>query len=163
MTNAKAIFDTLKQDHDKHRDLLDRIEKTSGDTPEREELFTRFTKEVKGHAAAEEQALYATMLRKPETTDDTRHSVAEHHELNEALNDLAATDMATGAWLQKFKQLKHDYLHHIEEEEDDHFPDFEKHLTADDEKQMGEVFERRKKAEKAEAEITPEKKAEAKE
>ncbi|GAA4643992.1 hypothetical protein GCM10023115_19520 [Pontixanthobacter gangjinensis] len=163
MATAEKIFERLKQDHDHHRELLEKIANTEGKTAERDELFTRFTKEVKSHAAAEEQALYSTMLRKPPTTDDTRHSVAEHHELNEALNDLAATDMATGAWLQKFKQLKHDYLHHIEEEEDDHFPDFEKYLTAEDEAHMSDVFEKRKKAEHADAEVTPEKMGEGKE
>ena len=160
---AEQIFARLKEDHDRHRELLEKIGETSGDSPEREELFTEFTKDVKSHAAAEEQALYATMLRKPETTDETRHSVAEHHELNETLNDLAATDMSSSAWLQKFKTLKHDYLHHIDEEEDEHFKDFEKYLDTDDEEQMAAVFDRRKEAEKAEAEVTPEKKSEAKE
>lgn len=156
MTQAEAIFDRLKEDHDKHRDLLDKIENTSGDTAERKKLFEMFTKEVKSHAAAEEQAVYSTMLRNPETTDETRHSVAEHHELDEALNDLAATDMSSSAWLQKFKQVKHDYLHHIEEEEDDHFPDFEEKLSSGEEREMTEIFNRRKNAEKAEAEVTPE-------
>ncbi len=126
-------------------------------------LLEKFTKEVKSHAAAEEQALYSTMLRKPPTTDETRHSVAEHHELNEALNDLAATDMSSSAWMAKFKQLDHDYRHHIEEEEEDHFPDFEKHLDDDDIAHMEKVFDRRKKAEKADAEVTPEAMDEAKE
>lgn len=160
---ADQIFARLKEDHDRHRELLDKIGDTSGDTAERERLFTEFTKEVKSHAAAEEQALYSTMMRKPETTDETRHSVAEHHELDELLNDLAATDMSSSAWLQKFKTLRHDYLHHIEEEEDEHFKDFEKHLDSDDEEHMAEVFERRKEEEKAEAEVTPESKGEAKE
>ncbi|MHA6317568.1 hemerythrin domain-containing protein [Altererythrobacter sp. CAU 1778] len=163
MSHADAIFERLKQDHDKHRDLLDRIGATSGDSEEREQLFVELTKELKGHAAAEEQALYSTMLRKPETTDETRHSVAEHHEIDEALNDLAATDMSSGAWLTKFKTFEHDYRHHIEEEEEEHFPDFAKYLDAEDEKHMEEVFERRKQAEKADAEVTPEKKEDAKE
>ncbi|KPL67363.1 hemerythrin HHE cation-binding protein [Erythrobacter sp. SG61-1L] len=157
------IFDRLKQDHDLHRDLLDRIEQTHGESAERAELFERLTLELKGHASAEEQALYSTMMRKPETTDETRHSVAEHHEIEEALNDIAATDMASGAWLVKFRQLKHDYLHHIDEEEEEHFPDFAEHLTRDDEVHMEEVFERRKSAEKAQAEVTPERKEDAKE
>ncbi len=71
--------------------------------------------------------------------------------------------MSTGAWLTKFKQLKHDYLHHIDEEEEDHFPDFAKQLTAADEEHMREVFERRKKAERADAKVTPEKMGDAKE
>ena len=89
--------------------------------------------------------------------------MAEHHELNEALNDLAATDRSSSAWMEKFKQLDHDYRHHINEEEEDHFPDFAKHLTEEDMAHMRSVFDRRKQAEKAEAKVTPEKKEDAKE
>ena len=163
MAHAEGIFARLKEDHDRHRELLDKMAQTSGESDERAALLEEFTKEVKSHAAAEEQALYSTMLRKPPTTDETRHSVAEHHELNEALNDLAATDMSSSAWMTKFKQLDHDYRHHIEEEEDEHFPDFAKHLDDEDVEHMEQVFERRKKEEKAEAQVTPEKKEEAKE
>ncbi|MXO85821.1 hemerythrin domain-containing protein [Altererythrobacter aurantiacus] len=163
MANDQDIFARLKRDHEDHRELLDKMADTTGESEERKKLLEQFTKEVKSHAAAEEQALYSTMLRKPPTTDETRHSVAEHHELNEALNDLAATDMSSSDWMTKFKQLDHDYRHHINEEEEDHFPDFEKYLTDDDRDHMQSVFDRRKEEEMAEAEVTPEKKEDAKE
>ena len=79
------------------------------------------------------------------------------------MNDLAATDMASGAWLTKFKEFDHQYRHHIEEEEEDHFPEFAKYLDENDMAHMRKVFERRKREEKAEAEVTPEKKEDAKE
>ena len=163
MATATEIFERLKQDHDKHRELLDKLLETSGDSNDRETLFEELTKELKSRAAAEEQALYSTMLRKPPTTDETRHSVAEHHEIEEALNDLAATDMSSGGWLTKFKTFDHDYRHHIDEEEEDHFPDFAKYLDDKDMEHMERVFERRKTEEKAEAEVTHEKKEDAKE
>ncbi len=156
------IFARLKQDHEAHRDLLDQLAETSGESEERKRLLMTFTKEVKGHAAAEEQALYSTMLRKPESTDETRHSVAEHHEIEELLNDLAAADMSSSAWFARFRELDHRYRHHIDEEEDDHFPDFEKQLTDEDRQHMRAVFDRRKQAEEAEAEVTPEKMEDAK-
>ena len=162
MTDHEDIFARLKDDHDRHRNLLDRLAETQDDA-ERKRLFEAFTLEVKGHAAAEEQALYSTMMRKPQTTDETRHSVAEHHEIEEQLNDVAATDLASSEWTAKFEQLAHDYRHHIDEEEDEHFPDFAKHLTDDDRAHMRSVFERRKRAEKAHAEVTPEKVEDAKE
>ena len=143
--------------------MLDKLLETSGDSEQRKALFEELTKELKSHAAAEEQALYSTMLRKPPTTGETRHSVAEHHEIEEALNDLAATDMSEGGWLTKFKSFDHRYRHHIDEEEDDHFPDFERHLDEEDMQHMKSVFDRRKQEEKAEAEVTPEKKEDAKE
>jgi hemerythrin-like domain-containing protein len=161
MANPKydlGIFGALVADHDKHRVLLDRLEGTSGASAERASLIEELTYEIKGHAAAEEQALWSTVLRKPEITEDGRHAVAEHHEMDELLNDLAATDMATGGWLTKFRTVKEEYLHHIKEEEDELFPDVEKHLDAADQKHMASVFKRRKQAEKAKAEVTPEKK-----
>ena len=163
MADQQQIFSRLKQDHDDHRSLLDQLAMPDMDAPNRKLVFEKFTKDVKSHAAAEEQALYSTMLRKPPTTDETRHSVAEHHELNEALNDLAATDLQSDEWMTKFKQLDHDYRHHITEEEEDHFPDFAQYLDDTDLEHMRAVFERRKQAERATAEVTPEKKEDAKE
>ncbi len=160
---SEDIFARLKEDHESHRVILDKMAETHGESDERKELLEQFTKEVKSHAAAEEQALYSTMLRKPPTTDMTRHSVAEHHELNELLNDLAAQDMSSSAWMAAFKKLDHDYRHHINEEEEDHFPEFEPHLTKEDREHMRSVFDRRKAEEKDEAEVTPEKMEDAKE
>lgn len=163
MSPQNDIFATLKQDHEKHRALLKQLELTHGESPERIQLFRAFTLEVKAHAAAEEQALYSTVMRKPKLTSEVRHSVSEHHEIEEMLNDLAATDMATGAWLTKFREMQHRYLHHIDEEEDEHFPDFGKCLTDDDEAYMDRVFKQRKPVEKSKAEVTPEKVEDAKE
>lgn len=162
MNHTDDIFARLKQDHDRHRDLLDRVAK-SGATGDTHALFAELTRELKGHAAAEEQALYSTMLRKPQTTADTRHSVAEHHEIEEMLNDLAATGIDSADWRTKFEKLDHRYRHHIDEEEDEHFPAFEEHLTDEDRAWMRSVFERRTRAEKAEAGLTPELKEDAKE
>ena len=158
MADNSDIFDRLKADHFIHRDLFDRVAATSGDTPERKALFEELTFEVKGHAAAEEQALYSTVLRKPPLTACGRHSVAEHHEIEEMLNDVAAADPATGAWLVKVRELQHRYLHHIDEEEEEMFPKFAAELSDEDAVYMRGVFERRKRAEKAKAEVTPEKK-----
>lgn len=163
MTKSIGIFKRLKADHERHRELLDKIGDTSGDTAERRRLLEEFTVEVKSHAAAEEQSIYAEMLENPKATDETRHSVAEHQELNELLNDLAATDMSSPAWLQKFKQLDHDYRHHINEEEEDHFPEFDELLEDADVKALGKKFEERKTAEKEKAEVTPEALEDAKE
>ncbi len=71
--------------------------------------------------------------------------------------------MASAAWDTKLEAFDHRYRHHIDEEEDDHFPEFEDHLTDEDRAWMRSVFERRKREEMAEAEVTPEKMEEAKE
>ena len=160
MSAAEGIFERLKEDHDRHRELLDKLQSGEGES---KAVFETLTKELKSHAAAEEQALYSTMLRKPPTTDETRHSVAEHHEIEEALNDLAAVEIGSKEWDEKLKEFDHDYRHHINEEEEDHFPDFKKYLDDEDITHMEKVFERRKEAEKEDAKVTPERKEDAKE
>ena len=150
-----TIFGTLVEDHDKHRHLLAQIVETTGASDDRKALFEELTFEIKGHAAAEEQALWSTVLRKPEITEDGRHAVAEHKEMDDLLNDLAATDMASSGWLNKFHVVREEYLHHIKEEEQELFVSVEKALTAEDKAYMDSVFQRRKAAEKDKAEVTP--------
>ncbi len=156
MAEHSDIFARLTADHLQHRDLLKRIAKSAAGSAERGRLFEEFTFEAKGHAAAEEQALYSTVLRKPPLTACGRHSVAEHHEIEELLNAAAAADPASPAWEEKFAALSHRYLHHIDEEEDEMFPKFAKELSDEDAIYMRSVFDRRKAVEKDNAEVTPE-------
>lgn len=151
--SKKGIFDVLIEDHQHHRKLLDRINQTTGKSEERSALFEEFALEAKAHAAAEEQALYATLMARPDTTDEARHAVAEHHEMEELINELAETDMATGAWLVKFRSLKEEYEHHLEEEEEDIFPIAEEELSDAEEQRIRKVFEARKPKEKSKATV----------
>nr|WP_070935405.1 hemerythrin domain-containing protein [Sphingomonas haloaromaticamans] len=147
------MFGRLVEDHDRHRALLAMIEETEGKSPDRQKLFVELVKELKAHAAAEEQALWSTVLRDPETTDDARHAIAEHKEIDDMLTDLAARDMASSGWLRRFAGLKDEYLHHIREEEQEQFVAAEQHLQASDVRYMRRVFNRRKKEEKAAAKV----------
>lgn len=141
------IFTVLKSDHDLHREMLEKIGQTSGDSKERRELFEAFRVEVTAHAAAEEESLYASMLADPELREDGRHSVAEHKELDDMLGELQETDMASGAWLTKFKEMRHRYEHHIEEEEEEMFPAAEAHFDKAKAEKLGLKYDRRKPAE----------------
>ncbi|MBD9400233.1 hemerythrin domain-containing protein [Comamonas sp. CMM02] len=147
------IFGRLVQDHDRHRALLAMVAQTSGKSTERQMLFKELTLELKSHAAAEEQALWSSVMRNPKTTDDARHAVSEHKEIDEMLADLAARDMASPAWLRRFTALRDEYLHHIREEEQEQFVAAQKHLSASDLRYMKQVFNRRKQEEKATTKI----------
>lgn len=143
------IFGRLVEDHDRHRALFAMVEETDPKSPDRERLFRELVKEVKAHAAAEEQALWSTVMRNPDTTDDARHAVHEHKQIDEMVADLAARDPSTRAWIDRFGALKEKYLHHIREEEQEQFVAAEKHLSASDIRHMKSVFNRRKREEKA--------------
>lgn len=142
------IFGRLVADHDEHRALIAMIEQTSGDSQDRRLLFGEMVREMHAHAAAEDQALWSAVLRNPETTHDARHAVAEHKQIDDLIEELQETDMASPAWLRRFAKLKDKYLHHIREEEQEQFVAAEKHLSDADITHLRSVFNRRKKAEK---------------
>jgi hemerythrin superfamily protein len=145
MANA-TIFDRLKQDHDAHRQLFAKMAKAQDDA-QLEKLFEQFKVEVTAHAAAEEETLYATMLARPDLREDAQHSVSEHKEIDDFLEELADLKFNGEAWRKKFDKMKKRYLHHIEEEEEEMFPDAAKELSAEDEKKLATLFAKRKPAE----------------
>ena len=151
MADAR-IFADLKADHDRHRDLLARLADTKGDSEERRTLFETFRVEVSAHAAAEEESLYATMLARSELRDDARHSVSEHKEIDDFLTELLEMEMSSSAWLPKFKEMRHRYEHHIDEEEQEMFPAAAEDLSDAEQERIARVFETRKPKELAIAE-----------
>ena len=151
MADAK-IYADLKSDHDRHRDLIARIEDTSRKDDERRELFEELRKELQAHAAAEEEALYSAMLANPELRDEARHSVAEHKEVDDLLGELVEADPGSSTWSATFERMRERYLHHIEEEEEEMFPAASKELSTAEEYRIARTFEARKPAELERAE-----------
>ncbi|PZU15156.1 MAG: hemerythrin [Sphingobium sp.] len=149
-----SIFDRLKQDHDQHRQLFAKMDEAKDDADRLEKLFDQFKVEVKAHAAAEEETLYATMLAKPDLREDAQHSVSEHKEIEDYLEEMEDQKFNGDEWRKTFAQLKKRYLHHIEEEEEEMFPDAAKDLSDKEEKALGEKFAERKpdELERAQAE-----------
>ncbi|URW75028.1 hemerythrin domain-containing protein [Sphingomonas donggukensis] len=154
MADAR-IFADLKADHDRHRALLAKLAETSGASDERKALFDEFRTEVGAHAAAEEESLYATMLGKPDLREDAVHSVSEHKEISDMLGELADIDMSSSAWMAKFKELRHEYEHHIDEEEEEMFPAASDGLSNAEEAKLAKIFEDRKPKELERAEANP--------
>ena len=150
---STSIFIELKTDHDCHRNMLKRIKEEINNPNVCRELFSNFSLEVKAHALAEEQALYSSLMKKPEFTADARHSVAEHKEIEDAINELAERKAIDDTWINQFKILEKDYLHHINEEEKELFIKAQKNLSASEQKNMGELFEKRKPIEKSSATV----------
>ncbi len=151
MADAR-IFQDLKADHDRHRAML--AELAAADSGARADLFEALRVEISAHAAAEEESLYATMLGIPDLRDEARHSVSEHKEVDDFFGELTELDPAGAEWTAKFEEMRHRYEHHIDEEEEEMFPSASEKLSADDEKRLDEIFERRKPREMERAEET---------
>jgi len=84
------------------------------------------------------------MLKVAETTEQSRHSVAEHQEAIELIEELKKTDMSSSAWLTTFKKLSHDNEHHMEEEEKEVFSAVKTAMSEGSIDAMLETFDERK-------------------
>ena len=138
------IYTRLKQDHQKQKMLASKIVETSGDSETRQKLFADFKDELDAHALAEEQVFYAELMEIPEATEKARHSVAEHKEASDLLDELCELEMSSGGWVHKFTKLQDMVVHHVDEEEDEVFPLSSKLIEPARAEQMANEFDTRK-------------------
>lgn len=116
------LFKEIKNDHEKQRTLCEQLVETNGESDERKELYEQLKNELKVHADAEERYFYRPLFKFDKTQDQARHSVSEHHDIDELLEELDDTDMSSPGWLVTAKKLKEEVFHHLDEEEEDVFP-----------------------------------------
>ena len=147
---ATTIFDRLRSDHDKQRTLMQLLLTTSGDSEGRRELFARLREALEVHAAAEERAFYAPLLEDKVGRSHAAHSVHEHEQMRDMLEELAETSPSSSSWLAKARQLVERNTHHIDEEEREIFPVAGRVLSAGEKEKMASTFdEMRSEAEKS--------------
>lgn len=115
------LFEELRKDHQKQRTLVDILSKTHGDSEGRDEFFKKLRHELEIHADAEERYLYVPMIEHDMTQEKARHSIAEHHEMDELIEDLEETDYSSPGWIATAKKLEEKLIHHLDEEEQEVF------------------------------------------
>ncbi len=141
-----SIYEAIREDHKVHRDLLARIA-DADNADERAAAWNEFYYDVKAHAAAEEETFYSKLISKTWGEDAARHSIHEHQELDDLLEKLNGMDASAAEWKKTFDKLRHDYEHHIDEEEDEVFGRAKKVIEDKEIDGYGERFLKRKKEE----------------
>ena len=124
-----TVFEALRADHQTQRDLVAQLVETEGDSDDRADLFDRLRVELVAHADAEGRFFYIPMMEFDRTQEKARHSVAEHHELDELVEELQETDLSSPHWIATAEKLEHDLVHHLDEEEQEVFQMAGKVLT----------------------------------
>lgn len=123
------IFEALRESHQKQRELGEALLQTSGDSPERQALFERYKNELFAHAVGEDRYFYIPLMMTDSGLNITRHALAEHHKMDELLEELTELEMSNPGWLNKAKKLVETVLHHLDEEEHGFFQQAGKILT----------------------------------
>jgi hypothetical protein len=135
------IFDALRISHDLQRSLATQILQTHGASPERHRLFRDFKHELAAHAAAEERCFYSPLIRFDQSMAQARHGMAEHHEMDEMVDELNGTDPSSPAWVTHFHKLRDKVFHHLDDEEHAIFQLAGKVLTASQKTALGKDYE----------------------
>lgn len=111
------IFEALRQSHEIQRELSEKLIQTSGDSEERREIFDLLKNELFAHAVGEDRYFYIPLMMTDSGLSITRHALAEHHEIDEFLEQLTEMDMSNLGWLAIAKKLSEKVHHHLKEEE----------------------------------------------
>lgn len=124
------IFEAIRKDHERQRLLMRILVETSGDSDSRRDFYQELKKELEHHAVSEERHFYKPLMDSDQTIDQSRHGIAEHHEIEELVEKLDETEMSSPVWLKTMKTLQERVEHHLDEEEHEFFQQAGKVLSA---------------------------------
>ena len=119
------ILNTLKKDHKKVLEILDKLESTSNRAGKsRQKLFEQLKEELLPHMYAEENYLYPYLLDRTseeEQREKIMQGEEEHHAARSVLSDATKVSFSDEHWHPDIQVLRELISHHIEEEESEIF------------------------------------------
>ncbi|MGI8999554.1 MAG: hemerythrin domain-containing protein [Candidatus Limnocylindria bacterium] len=136
----------LTDDHAKVKKLLaegeattERAEKT------RTELFEAIKGEMLIHERIEEEIFYPALKAHPKAKEIVLEGYEEHHVVDEIMGELETTSVTDEVWAAKFKVMKENIEHHMEEEEGEMFKQARQVFSTDELNKLGaEMMELKK-------------------
>ncbi len=147
-------IELLKNDHVTVKDLLTQLsESTQRAVKKRTELLGKLEMELAIHTAIEEQILYPAYREAGGKEEEKMyHEAKEEHRTVDSLvlPDLLNTDPGTVEFAARVKVCQELLEHHIEEEEQEMFPQAEKLLGKTRLKELGQAMEEMKQSMKKE-------------
>ena len=134
------IFDALLQSHQQQRAICKRLLCAIGEPEERRQALDALKVEMAAHETAEERTFYVPLIEHDETVDAARHGIAEHHEMDEMVEDLERPEPGSPAWLEGIGKLVQKLEHHLQEEEQKFFPQAREVLSRGQQKALGQPY-----------------------
>jgi hypothetical protein len=115
-------IDMLERDHRRFEELFAKGEKTTArSTSGRPALLALLKAELIAHELVEEKVLYPALKPHGEAREIVLEGYQEHHVADVLVRELERLSPDDERWGAKFKVLKENIEHHIEEEESDMF------------------------------------------
>jgi hemerythrin-like domain-containing protein len=138
------VIDLLVADHNRARGLIARYKKASeaDKTKEAAALSAELITELTIHMAAEEEVFYrSAQKRSGEISDDVDEGFEEHHVAKVLIEEIQGIDAGRDSWVAKMTVLIENVEHHIDEEEDELFPEVRSSSEAGWRQELGDELE----------------------
>ena len=137
----------LKQDHKAVEDLFKKFEKAGPNAKKsKAQLVEKIVKELAIHAAIEEQVFYPAIREAvPDTESTVLESLEEHHIVKWVLSELEGMGPDDERFEAKVTVLMENVRHHVEEEEQELFPEVRKAIGRKAMNDLGDALELAKK------------------
>jgi len=115
---APDALELLEREHRRFEELLKEGEETSEQARQkRRGLLDALSRELNAHELMEERVLYPALQSHPQARDMVLEGFEEHHVADLIVKELHEVATDDEQWGAKFKVLKENIEHHIEEEE----------------------------------------------
>ena len=115
---APDAIQLLEREHRRFEELLAEGESTTERAAKRRRhILQTLTSELNAHELMEEKVLYPALQSHPETRAVVLEGYEEHHIADVIVDELHAVAADDEQWAAKFKVLKENIEHHIQEEE----------------------------------------------
>jgi hemerythrin superfamily protein len=133
-------LELLKQDHRKVEKLFSQAEATE-DEKQKEGLFEQIKAELEAHTHIEETVFYPALQQNEELKDMVLEAVEEHRQVKTLLREIGNLADGSEKFDAKLKVMKENVEHHVEEEEEEMFPQVEELFSREELAQLGQEME----------------------
>ncbi|HEX2041835.1 MAG TPA: hemerythrin domain-containing protein [Acidimicrobiales bacterium] len=136
----------LRDDHREVERLFKQFEKAGPNAhATRRQIVDRIIEELSVHAVIEEQVFYPAVREAvPDAEDEVLESLEEHHIVKWTLSELEKLDPEHERFVPKTTVLIESVRHHVEEEEDELFPQVREVLKRKRLQEIGEAMAKAK-------------------
>jgi hypothetical protein len=130
-----GVFKTLAEQHGEVSALLKRAA-SAEKVEKRLDLWSKIRQELISHERGELGVVYPAFRDRAELREIAEHHDQEAGQLEAAITQLDAIDPSTDQWHEKLEALIELVQHHVDEEENEWFPEAAKVITGEEAKDL---------------------------
>jgi len=142
------VFELLTNDHRKVSAIFEQLEQTS-DVTTRQTLFAQVKQELDLHAYVEETLFYPKLKEAAETREIILEAYEEHQEVKDLLTEMQGLSPDGDEWSDLLQELKESVEHHVDEEENEMFPQAREVLSQQEIEEIGDQIQAAKQQQKS--------------